>query len=156
MEFCSMGCPFNARSFFPNRDSRTIPGVVLWRGYFQSERPAIINNRMLINVNISTGAMYQHGELIPLCLKFLGKSGKPRALTAGRDQFPEPECRRLQKFRIRVTTPYGTHNPKRQRLVKGLTPKSARNRTFDTGDGHIMTVTQYFYTRLKKDSNSRI
>ena len=141
MEPCSKGYPFNARSFFTDRETINISGgVVLWRGYFQSLRPAI--NKILINVNISTGAMYQHGELIPLCLNFLGRSKQqqqPQLLTAG--QLPVRERRRLENFLkgIKVTTPYYARNPNRPRLVKRLTPESARDRTFDIGDGHTVT-----------------
>ena len=49
-------CAFNVRSFFTDGGARNIGGgLVLWRGYFQSIRPAV--GRMLINVNISTGVM---------------------------------------------------------------------------------------------------
>jgi eukaryotic translation initiation factor 2C len=147
MEPCSMGSPFNARSFFNDQEPRTISGgVVLWRGYSQSVRPAI--NRILINVNISTGAMYQPGNLISLCLDCLARSGQPHALTASR--LPDRERLRLQNFLkgIKVTTPYRTHNPNRLRLVKRLTRESARDRRFDIGDGQTVTVMQYFDTQL--------
>ncbi|KAF8501804.1 hypothetical protein F5888DRAFT_1272186 [Russula emetica] len=88
----SMRYPSNARSFFTDQETRKIPGVVLWRGYFQPVRPAI--NRLLINIDISTGAMYQPGNFISLCLDLLGKSGRPFALTAGR--LPDRERLRLQ------------------------------------------------------------
>jgi eukaryotic translation initiation factor 2C len=143
----SMRYPSNARSFFTDQETRTIPGgVVLWRGYFQSVRPAI--NKILININISTGAMYQPGNLISLCLDFLGRSGQPQALTAGR--IPDRERVRLHNFLkgIKVTTPYRTHNTNRQRLVKRLTRESARDRRFDIGDGHTVTVMEYFHTQL--------
>ena len=65
--------PFNVRSFFTREDQRDIGGgIVLWRGYFQSVRPAV--GRMLINIDISTGMMYKPGPLIGLCLDFLGKN----------------------------------------------------------------------------------
>jgi len=49
--------PFNARSFFTELETRDIGGgIVLWRGYFQSVRPAV--GRMVINFDMSTGAMY--------------------------------------------------------------------------------------------------
>lgn len=143
----SMRYPSNARSFFTDQETRNIPGgVVLWRGYFQSVRPAI--NRILININISTGAMYQPGDLISLCLCFLGKKGQPHALTAGK--IPDRERIRLQNFlkHIKIITPYRTHNPNRQRLVKRLTRESARDREFDIGDGHTVSVMQYFDTQL--------
>jgi eukaryotic translation initiation factor 2C len=143
----SMKYPSNARSFFTDRETINIPGgVVLWRGYFQSVRPAI--NRLLINIDISTGAMYQPGDLISLCLDFLGKSRQPHALTASK--LPDRERVRLQNFLkgIKITTPYRTHNPDRKRLVKRLTRESARDRRFDIGDGNTITVMQYFNTQL--------
>jgi eukaryotic translation initiation factor 2C len=143
----NMRYPSNARSFYTDQETRNIPGgVVLWRGYSQSVRPAI--NRILINVNISTGAMYQPGNLISLCLDCLARSGQPHALTASR--LPDRERLRLQNFLkgIKVTTPYRTHNPNRLRLVKRLTRESARDRRFDIGDGQTVTVMQYFDTQL--------
>jgi eukaryotic translation initiation factor 2C len=143
----SMRYPSNARSFFTDQETKTIPGgVVLWRGYFQSMRPAI--NRLLININISTGAMYQPGRLIDLCLNFIGRKGRPDALAASR--LPDRERLRLQNFLkgIKVTTPYRTHNPNRQRLVKRLTRESARDRRFEIEDGHTVSVMQYFHTQL--------
>jgi eukaryotic translation initiation factor 2C len=96
------------------------------------------------------GAMYQPGDLIDLCLGFLGRSGQPHALTAG--QIPDRERLRLQNFlkHIKVTTQYRTHSSNRQRLVKKLTRESARDRTFDIGDGHTVTVMQYFHTQLNR------
>ena len=143
----SMRYPSNVRSFFTDQETQRISGgVVLWRGYFQSVRPAI--NRLLINIDISTGAMYQPGDLISLCLDFLGKSGQPHALNAGR--LPDRERIRLGNFlkNIKVTTRHRTHNPNGRRIVKRLTPESARHRTFDIGDGHEVTVMQYFHTHL--------
>jgi eukaryotic translation initiation factor 2C len=144
----SLRYPSNARSFFTDRETRPIVGgVVLWRGYFQSVRPAI--NKLLINIDISTGAMYQPGDLISLALDFLGKSGQPNALAPNRG-LPDRERLRLQQFLtgIKVTTPYQAHNPNRQRLVKKLTRESALDRRFDIGDGETMTVMEYFHNQL--------
>ncbi|GLB35650.1 putative argonaute family protein [Lyophyllum shimeji] len=50
--------PFNVRSFFTDRETKNLGGgIVLWRGYFQSVRPGL--GHMLVNVDISTGMMYQ-------------------------------------------------------------------------------------------------
>jgi hypothetical protein len=49
-----MKYPFNIRSFFTDQECKRIGGgLELWRGYFQSVRPAI--GRILINIDISTG-----------------------------------------------------------------------------------------------------
>ena len=144
----SMRYPSNARSFFTDQETRNISGgMVLWRGYFQSVRPAI--SRLLININISTGAMYQPGDIISLCLNFFGRSGQPpHALTAS--QLPDRERLRLQNFlkNIKVTTPYHTRDPYRRRPVKRLTQESARDRRFDIGGGQTVTVMEYFHTQL--------
>jgi eukaryotic translation initiation factor 2C len=140
----SLRYPSNARSFFTDQDTRpTFGGVVLWRGYFQSVRPSI--NKLLINIDISTGAMYQPGDFISLALDFLGKSGQPAALAANR--LPDRERLRLQQFitGIKVITPYTHHN--KQRLVKKLTRESAQNRRFDNGDGETMSVMEYFHAQ---------
>lgn len=50
--------PFNVRSFFTPQGAKPIGGgLVLWRGYFQSIRPS--PGRMLVNIDISTGAMFK-------------------------------------------------------------------------------------------------
>ncbi len=138
----SLRYPSNARSFFTDRETKSTPnGVVLWRGYFQSLRPAI--NRLLINIDISTGAMYRPGDLTSLCLGFLGKKERSALLSS---ELPDRERLRLQKFitGIKVVTRYRTHDPNRQRLVKRLTRESAEDRRFEIGDGQTMTVMEYF------------
>ena len=64
--------------FSPTKKQETFPEEwLLWRGYFQFVGPAI--NRILININIFTGAMYPPGNLILLCFDFLGYTLSPRA-----------------------------------------------------------------------------
>ena len=141
----SLRYPSNKSSFFTSQETRSIgAGIVLWRGYFQSLRPAI--DRMLINIDISTGAMYKSGGLIDLALEFLGKS-TPNAL-APRRGFPDRERLRLQQFisGIKVITPH--RDPDRRRLVKKVTRESAQERTFEIGDGQTMTVAEYFQNEL--------
>lgn len=137
--------PHNARSFFTDRITRDIGGgIVLWRGYFQSVRPAI--GRILINVDTATGVMYKPGRLIDLALDFLGRPGQPDALTP-RHRFPERERMRLQHFLsgIKVMTPYSPHHRGRLRFVKKLTRRGAREESFEVGEGgETMTVAEFF------------
>jgi eukaryotic translation initiation factor 2C len=138
--------PFNVRSFFPNNETRDIGGGIhLWRGYFQSVRPAI--GRILINVDISTGAMYMPGPLIGLALAVLGKAGNANAL-APRQGLPDRERVRLQRFisGIRITTSHGQQRP-RPRVVRRLSKDGARDLTFDL-NGQQTTVAEYFRTIL--------
>jgi eukaryotic translation initiation factor 2C len=140
--------PFNVRSFFTDAETKDIGGgIVLWRGYFQSVRPAI--GRMLINVDISTGAMYMPGALIDLALAVLGRPGNPNAL-APRQGLPDRERIRLQRFilGIKITTSHGQRDAGRQspkpRVVKKLSKDGARDLRFELGDGQTTTVADYF------------
>ncbi|KAH9965908.1 argonaute-like protein [Russula dissimulans] len=140
--------PFNVRSFFTDNETRDIGGgIVLWRGYFQSVRPAI--GRILINVDISTGAMYMPGELIDLALAVLGRPGNPNAL-APRQGLPDRERARLQRFisGIKITTSHGQRDAsrpnQRPRVVKALSKVGARELTFQLGSGQTTTVADYF------------
>ncbi len=143
--------PFNVRSFFTDNETRDIGGgIVLWRGYFQSVRPAI--GRMVINVDISTGAMYMPGPLIDLALAVLGRAGNPNAL-APRQGLPDRERVRLQRFitGVRITTSHGPHDRQRPRprVVKKLSKDGSRDLTFDL-NGQQTTVAEYFRTVLNR------
>ncbi|TFY72934.1 hypothetical protein EVG20_g92 [Dentipellis fragilis] len=143
----NLNYPFNVRSFFTNKETKDIgSGIELWRGYFQSVRPAI--GRMLINVDISTGAMYKPGPLLSLCLEFLDMRGQPAALTG---KIPERERLRVQKFisGIRILTPSskGARPNASPRVVKRLSKNGANELTFRLGDGPTMTVANYFQTQ---------
>jgi eukaryotic translation initiation factor 2C len=144
----SIDFPSNKNSFFPYQDPRPIgAGIELWRGFFQSVRPAI--GRMLINVDISTGVMYRSGSLIDLALDFLGRSGSPNVLSP-RHGLPDRERRRLQQFisGLKITTPYRARDPNRRRMVDKLTRDSARDHTFEDGEGRTMTILEYFRDKL--------
>ena len=146
--------PFNVRSFFADRETRDIGGgIVLWRGYFQSVRPAI--GRMVINIDISTGAMYMPGPLIDLALAVLGRPGDPDAL-APRQGFPDRDRIRLQRFitpGLKITTSYNQRDS-RQALkthnVKRLSREGARDLTFDPAGGQSTTVAAYFRQKLHR------
>ncbi|KAI0053586.1 argonaute-like protein [Auriscalpium vulgare] len=136
--------PFNVRSFFTPQGAQPIGGgIVLWRGYFQSVRPAI--GQMLINVDISTGAMYKPGPLIPFCMEVLGINSP--TMLSPRNQFPDRERMRLQRFMsgLKIVTSHGKV-PKgvRPRIVKKLTREGARDLSFELGNGQKQTVADYF------------
>lgn len=137
---------FNIRSFFTSRETKDIGnGLVLWRGYFQSIRPAV--GKMLINVDISTGVMYKSGNLLELCREFIGHRD-PNAL-APRRGFPDRERVKLQRFltgiRIFTRNPEtGRVDNSRARTVKKLSSAGASDLTFSLRDGGQMTVAQYF------------
>jgi eukaryotic translation initiation factor 2C len=147
----TMKYPFNVRSFFTDRETKDIGGgLVLWRGYFQSVRPAI--GRLLINVDISTGTMYKSGPLLDLCLDFLGRPGHYNILSP-RQGMPDRERIRLQRFitGIRIMTTYsGERVRKTPRVVKKLSSAGASDLSFTMRDGTTMTVAQYFQKLLNR------
>ncbi|KAH9035274.1 argonaute-like protein [Lactarius hengduanensis] len=146
--------PFNVRSFFTDRETRDIGGgIVLWRRYFQSVRPAI--GRMVINIDISTGAMYMPGPLIDVALAILGRPGNPNAL-APRQGLPDRERIRIQRFitpGLKITTSYDQRDPNqapRPRGVKKLSKEGARDLTFELTGGQTTTVADYFRQKLNR------
>jgi len=139
----SLKYPFNVRSFFTDRETRDIgSGINLWRGYFQSVRPAF--GRMIINVDISTGMMYKPGALIDLCLDFFGGPRNANRLSPTQG-FPDRERLRLQRFLsgVRIVTRHIAGSP--ARVIKKLTSAGADALSFTMrGGGGSTTVAKYF------------
>ncbi|KAL7282382.1 hypothetical protein ACG7TL_003853 [Trametes sanguinea] len=137
----SLRYPFNVRSFFTNREQKDIgSSIVLWRGYFQSVRPAF--NRMLINVDISTGTMYKPGPFLQRALEHLNTNDLQKLNDLR-------ERTRLQRFfsgvRIIVQIP-GQPPPARRvpRVVKRITQDGAAKLTFVPREGQRTSIAQYF------------
>ncbi|KAF8266859.1 argonaute-like protein [Lactarius quietus] len=152
----NLSYPFNVRSFFTDHETRDIGGgIVLWRGYFQSVQPTI--DRMVVNIDITTGAMYMPGPLINLALALLGRQleGNPNAL-APRQGLPDRERIRLQRFitpGLKITTSYdrrGPHQAPRPRGVRRLSKEGARDLTFEFTGGQTTTVADYFRQKLNR------
>ncbi|KAJ7830395.1 hypothetical protein B0H13DRAFT_1655150 [Mycena leptocephala] len=147
----SLSYPFNVRSFFTNLETKDIgAGLELWRGYFQSIRPAM--GRMLINVDISTGTVYKpaSGSLLSLCLDYFNKRD-PNVLAPARG-FPDRERLRLQRFisGIRILTTHAGPGGEVQtpRVVKKLSTAGASSLTFQMRQ--TMTVADYFKNTQNK------
>ncbi|KAH9045384.1 argonaute-like protein [Lactarius pseudohatsudake] len=141
-------------SFYMDHETRDIGGgIVLWRRYFQSVRPAI--GRMVINIDISTGAMYMPGPLIDVALAILGRPGNPNAL-APRQGLPDSERMRLQRFiapGLKITASYNQRDPNqaaRLRVVRRLSREGARDLTFELAGGQSTTVADYFRQKLHR------
>ncbi|KAH9179682.1 argonaute-like protein [Lactarius sanguifluus] len=125
--------PFNVRSFLTSRKASVSSGIVLWRRYFQSVRPAI--GRIVINIDISTGARYRPRRLIDVALAILGRPGNPNAL-APRRGLPDRERIRLQQF----FTPG----------LKKLSKEGARDLKFELTGDQTTTVADYFRQKLNR------
>ncbi|KAJ7628809.1 argonaute-like protein [Roridomyces roridus] len=130
--------PNRGRSFYTQEGSQPIGGgLVLWRGYFQSVRPARYG--LLINVDIATGVMYQSGHLIDLCRAFLGV---PVSQLSGN---LDPRMKRalsvfLFGVRVRCTNAAGGT---RTYSIRRLGPP-ANQVTFTLQGGVTTTVANYF------------
>ncbi|KAJ7611818.1 argonaute-like protein [Roridomyces roridus] len=148
----TLNYPFNVRSFFTDRETKDIgAGLQLWRGYFQSIRPAM--GKMLINVDISTGTMYKAGRLLDVCLQYIGKND-PNALSP-KFGLPDRERIRLQRFisGIRVITTHTNASGvevQTPRVIKKLSQAGASALTFQLREGQSMTVAEYFATTQNK------
>ncbi|PPQ95875.1 hypothetical protein CVT26_015567 [Gymnopilus dilepis] len=141
--------PFNTRSFFTPTNKKHIgSGIELWRGYFQSLRPG--QNKLYVNVDISTGMFYKDGPLLQVCLEYLGRPNQSPDLLSPRKGFPDRERVRLQRFvsGMRVITVHG--GKERGYVIKRLTPEGASTRMFKDREGKTTSVAQYFQTVLGK------
>ncbi|CUA66950.1 Protein argonaute-2 [Rhizoctonia solani] len=141
--------PFNTRSFFTDKEVRPIGGgIELWRGYFQSVRPGLAS--MLINIDISTGAMYSPGPMIGVCQQIL-TNNSPNSLVPGQG-LSDRDRIKLQRFlaNVRFVTTHderngpGTSKPK---VLRRISSQSANNRMFTNSEGNEMSVAQYFQSR---------
>ncbi|KAJ6463144.1 Piwi domain-containing protein [Mycena vitilis] len=124
-------------------------GIVLWRGYFQSLRPAV--NRLLVNIDVSTGAMYRAGSLIEVCCEYLKSrtSAGPMSVTELMRQLQTSEHvrQRLARFIEEVRVEWrriGTKEDMLVRTVKGVTRAGADQEIFTLRDGRRMTVAAYY------------
>ncbi|TBU42174.1 argonaute-like protein [Dichomitus squalens] len=144
----TMRYPFNVRSFFTNRETSAIgAGIILWRGYFQSVRPAA--GRMLINVDISTAAMYRPGSVIEVALEFLNMMQRGPLALSPNHGLPDRELIRLQRYlsgvRVNIEIPGQSSVSRRPpRPIKKLTRTGAGHLEFTMRDGQTVTVAQYF------------
>ncbi|KAF8593241.1 Piwi-domain-containing protein [Ceratobasidium sp. AG-I] len=104
---------------------------------------------MLMNIDISTGAMYTPGPMIPICQAIIGN---PSANALVPDQGLNDRDRlTLQRFlaNVRFTTSHKDKNGRvsdRPQGLKKITNLSAANYKFKLSDGNETTVAQYFRT----------
>ncbi|KAF9035930.1 argonaute-like protein [Panaeolus papilionaceus] len=140
--------PFNVRSFFTPDGSRNIgKGLALWRGYFQSIRPAV--GRMYVNVDIATALMYKPGPLIPVVLDYFEfrDSDFPRL-----QQLTDParERQRLLLSRFLMGVRMSLSHAKREISIKSVSNKSALTAKFQDREGKTISVADYFRALMGK------
>ncbi|KAG9080369.1 hypothetical protein FRC06_006673, partial [Ceratobasidium sp. 370] len=140
-----MRYPHNSRSYFADRETWAIGGgIELWRGYSQSVRPGL--RSMLMNIDVSTGAMYAPGPMIDVCRAILGDNS-PRALVPG--QLSDRERLRLRSFlhSVRFNTTHRERNGNvstKPKVLRNISNVSAANYNFTLSDGTESSVAQYF------------
>ena len=140
---------FNIRSFYTEDGKRDLGnGIEIWRGYFQSVRPAV--GRLLINVDTSTAIMYKSGPLIDVCLDFLG----PWFVTRGpailgpapgpQEQDRKRTIKRLSDFMkgVKVNIMDG-QNVRQVMRIQSIPELPATQSTFSIND-ETRTVAQHF------------
>ncbi|KAJ7608103.1 argonaute-like protein [Mycena polygramma] len=111
-------------------------GMVLWRGYFQSIRPA--TQRLLINVDVSAGVMYKPGRLMDLCLEVLRWApGSHAALGVLKDR----EWHTLSRFVTGILI--RQRGETRDRVVQGLSKEDAASCKIKH-DGLDMDLATYY------------
>ncbi|KAG8935247.1 hypothetical protein FRC02_008382 [Tulasnella sp. 418] len=144
----SMRFPFNARSFFTNSEAKDIRGgYELWRGYFQSVRPAI--GRMVLNVDTATGLMFKAGHLVDICCEFF----ETRDTNVICEGMPDRKRLMLQKFLhgLRVITMHTATpgKPPKPMVIKKVSPLSASQASFML-DGKQTSVATYLMKAYNK------
>ncbi|KZO92299.1 Piwi-domain-containing protein [Calocera viscosa TUFC12733] len=142
--------PFNIRSFFTDAEMKNVgAGLEVWRGYFQSVRWGV--GRLVINVDISTGQMFQRGPLLKLCIDMMQEAvGRNREINANTLCFGRGFDERMRvlahrqisgvKVMNRMHKGPGRSTPK---LIKRVLYESARTAKFKTREGEEMTVLDY-------------
>ncbi|KAJ6608634.1 Piwi domain-containing protein [Mycena sp. CBHHK59/15] len=132
-------------AFFSDVGSQSLGpgiGVELWRGFFQSVRPAI--GRMLITIDTSTVAVYRSGDLISVAMEFLNfKNVRQLRLKADDRNFLELE--KYFKNRLIKTETTG----ERLKTIHGLIAAPVGPYRFDK-DGMATTIQDHFYRAYSK------
>lgn len=129
----------NARSFFITDGKAPLGGgLEVYRGFFQSLRPAI--GRLLVNVDVSSAVFYSAGPLHFVCMDFLGL---PQAeLNRPAQAFSPANKKKLESFlrTVKVVTRHTGHA--KTHAVQGLgQPASV---TFNHEQWGKITVANYF------------
>lgn len=110
-------------------------------GYFSSLRPA--QGRLIVNVDSTAIAMVQEGDLIKVCLAFVGASD-PARLQQLPDSIRVKLTRFLKNVRVKVKVK-GTGNIQ-NRKIHEFSPMPASQRSFEDQNGGRQTIQAYFKT----------
>jgi eukaryotic translation initiation factor 2C len=122
--------PFNTRSFFIPEGKKDVGyGLELWRGYFQSVRPAI--GRILVTLDTATAMFWKHGPLIPICLEHLGRQGGDPNLLAPSRGFPDRMKVLLQRFLVNMRFSCEGPAGEKKYTIRGISKEGASSIKFE-------------------------
>jgi len=135
--------PFDRRSFFTSNERKDLGyGVELWRGIFQSVRPAI--ERLIVTVDLSTGVVFKAGPLIRLCLDLIAIPGlSPNQLYPTTMGFQERDRVRLQSKLKYLKVTCRTTGPQ-PRTIRSISKEGANTLRINPEDENSDTIVQYF------------
>ncbi|KAK0493443.1 argonaute-like protein [Armillaria luteobubalina] len=145
----SLNHPFRVRSFYSDKIKAPLAntGLEAWQGWFQSVRPAL--NRLLVNIDVSTGVMFKPGSLIETCLEFFTgnrRENPDRYLrVAGQQAIPPAQRRRLQTFLFGVKVEADSAaSGKKPLSIHKLAERDAASTLFTPAGGQQISVAQYY------------
>ncbi|TFY78278.1 hypothetical protein EWM64_g5734 [Hericium alpestre] len=138
---------FNARSVFTSSETKSIGGGFdLWRGFFQSIRP--VANSILINVDISTGAVYSARDSIvsdwATAFIHAGGRGQPNVRDVAQLARGSEDWKRLKNAlkHVKITALLPRGGRPRIYTIKDLEPRAGFYQ-FDM-DGRMTSIMDYY------------
>ncbi|PBK85499.1 argonaute-like protein [Armillaria gallica] len=142
----SLNHPFRVRSFYNDKIKAPLAnsGLEAWQGYFQSVRPTL--NRLLVNIDISTGVMFKPGSLIETCLEFITGNRREDAnrwLRAKSMSMKERRDLQTFLFGVKVEAQTAAGGNKLVTIHK-LTERDTASTVFTPTGGAQTNVAQYY------------
>ncbi|KAI0313072.1 ribonuclease H-like domain-containing protein [Amylostereum chailletii] len=134
----------NARSVFTEHHKRDVANfpLELWRGYFQSVRPAV--NKMLVNVDMTAAAMYKGERVDFWAISFLHDQNARRLTQMTKDS---PDFKRLKAALKNVRVLTKVPDNKRARPIREIICNVGNYDFFDDSINQTTTIKEYFVRR---------
>ncbi|KAG8747556.1 hypothetical protein FRC10_000692 [Ceratobasidium sp. 414] len=144
--------PLKGASFFmdiPNVSKNLTKGLMLYRGFFQSVRPAV--DRMLVNIDVATGVVFQQLTVLDFAMAYLSLRDSRQVAELSENQLITL-TRVLKGVQVVPTAGKpprsGTHRPK---SIKSVDKRGAASFMFDR-NGTQISVQQH----MQEQHNYRI
>ncbi|KAG7443844.1 PAZ domain-containing protein [Guyanagaster necrorhizus] len=145
----SLTYPFQVGSFYSDKIKVPLAntGLEAWQGYFPSVRPTL--NRLIINIDISTGVMFKPGSLMETCLEFFtgnrGNNPDRYLRTSGPQALSPMQRHRLQTFLFGLNVEAESAAGVRKKYsIHKLSERDAISTVFTPAGGAQTNVAQYY------------